>query len=149
MVKEVTAITMPKAMIDKLDFFLETNVAKEMGFESRPQVFISLLREFLEKMDDQLELASAVFFYIGRNENYFTIKDKFTQEEIKITKDTTGRHRCTKCYPDQRYCPHIRYFIDLQDSLPEVVIRGGTLPEKYVDLLEYEYKPKKKSSKTT
>ena len=143
MVKEVTAITMPKLMIDRLDIFLKTDLAKGMGFESRPQVFISLLRNFLETMEQQIKSTNTPAFkkytYDRRIKNYFIIKHEITNEEIRISVDTTGKHRCTACYPLITHCVHIDYILDLENALPEMLVNGAKLPDKYTDLMNYRY----------
>ena len=42
-------ITIPNGIIKRLDRFLETTTANEMGLTSRPQVVLMLLRELLDK----------------------------------------------------------------------------------------------------
>ena len=53
MSKVVTAITMPMAMIEQLDHWLDTKHAAQMGLSSRPDVMKMLLREFL-KVEEKL-----------------------------------------------------------------------------------------------
>ena len=146
MVKDVTAITMPKAMIDRLDVFLETDFAKERGFTSRPSVFMMLLREFFDKTEMYIDEMNSVdpkrFEYIRREKNDFIIKDKKLDEQIILREfEKYGQTHCMKCKDKIKHCQHQKFLVTLFNSIEQIAGNNVKLPDKYSDMINHEFEP--------
>jgi len=131
-----SSVTFPSGIIKRLDQFISTEKADEMGLTSRPQVLIMLLRNFLEQVEEAEKNVRNKEFdnfqYIDKNDHKVVILDKFSNKEITIDIDDTGVHNCTNC--TDSHCLHVKYILTLSDALNQVLSTGIELPEKLMKI---------------
>lgn len=109
MVGETQAsITFPSKIIERLDKFLKTDSAKDMGYSSRPTVVVPLLREFLDKhlpIEPKLEEGEISLYDTYDNKIILTDSIKGT---ILVIIDKNNKLQCYNCKED----PHENRYVD-------------------------------------
>jgi len=90
------SVTFPSKIIERLDKFLKTDKAKDMGYSSRPTVVVPLLREFLDKHLPFEEKQEAISL-IGFTDNTIVLKENDTNLPVILS---IGKDKILKCSLD-------------------------------------------------
>lgn len=111
-----SSITLPSGIVERLDEFLKTNLARQMGISSRPQAVIMLLREFLDlhapiknsKDSSEIEL-------VGVIDDKIILKDSVDGAVI-VEIDEDKKLMCYSCKDD----PHDNKFVRFSLKNPDL-----------------------------
>jgi hypothetical protein len=143
MVKESNMnVGIPMGLTERLDRYLESNDAKELGLSSRRQTMIMLLRNFLKDVEskvnelDKKEYENLKYIDTLKNKNV-KILDMQSNEEIVLAYDKKNiSYKCGKC--DFSHCVHISFLFELSSHYNHLVTYFDKVPLK-IDKLAYDF----------
>ena len=134
----VTNVTMPMAMIKRLDYYLESEKAEELGLSSRRQVIIMLLRNFLDEIEQEAAVHNVDFpnlKYVDCRNGSVIIYDKKLNKEVQLRKNSSGLLTCQEC---KKGCIHFDYYFQTTTWIQHLKgTEEDVFSEKLLKLLDF------------
>jgi len=109
------SITFPSGIIERLDKFLKSDKAKEMGYSSRPTVILPLLRGFLdENFPITTEIIESEITVIDTYDKRILLNDS-EKGTILVQVDENLKLQCFDCKDDPHDNKYVRYILKNKD----------------------------------
>jgi len=106
------SVTFPSKIIERLDKFLKTDTAKDMGYSSRPTVVVPLLREFLDKhipIEPKLEEGEISLYDTYEDKIILTDSIKGT---VLVIIDKNNKLQCYDCKKDSHNNRYVDFCLE-------------------------------------
>jgi len=117
-------VNLPKDMVELIDRYLTTDMAKERGFVSRTDVVIAATRILLER--DGMYKPRPRLEHLNTYEDHVKIVDN-EMNRISSVYFKNGQAYCDLC--DSNECLHIDYSYTIKDVLDALERHGYTIPK--------------------
>lgn len=118
--KTTETVRIPAAMLKAIEGFLETEIAKKMGYRFKTDVVTAAVRDFLKEHEYYVE--TPPFEHYNTYRDHITIRDRRNGRFIDVYIKPEGIAWCETC--DKTACPHIEYALNVPEVIKALEKRG-------------------------